>query len=410
MKITDLKGAIIGNNITLRICTDAGIDGYAQVENFKDFIFPNIEYYKQQIIGCDPTNVEDVMRRIRRLGAFKPWGKLVSSIEMALWDIAGKDAGVPVYKLLGGKVRDKVRVYCTLYDADKLPHPERYSMNPVTRAENIQYLHEKYGFTIVKTALAFHNPAYRDRAETGEFAYNSYPVNPGVQYFENANGSMLTKKGMNFLIDYVHKLTELVGPDVGLAFDCGPGLMPMDALRFAKGVEDCNVMWLEDLITGDNEGYNMANLYRDVTNNTTTNIHTGEQVYLRQNYREMIETQAVNIIGPDPADVGGIAELKFITEYANLHGIMMAPHGVFDGVFGMAALTQVSCTLPQNYIAYEYPQANPEWWYDIVDGLPEGFFKDGHVTVWDKPGIGVDFNIPKAEKYLRPEDKDFFLG
>ena len=130
MKITDLKGAIIGSNITLRICTDAGIDGYAQVENFKDFIFPNIEYYKQQIIGCDPTNVEDVMRRIRRLGAFKPWGKLVSSIEMALWDIAGKDAGVPVYKLLGGKVRDKVRVYCTLYDADKLPHPERYSMDP----------------------------------------------------------------------------------------------------------------------------------------------------------------------------------------------------------------------------------------------------------------------------------------
>ena len=94
MKITDLKGAIIGSNITLRICTDAGIDGYAQVENFKDFIFPNIEYYKQQIIGCDPTNVEDVMRRIRRLGAFKPWGKLVSSIEMALWDLTGKEYGI----------------------------------------------------------------------------------------------------------------------------------------------------------------------------------------------------------------------------------------------------------------------------------------------------------------------------
>ena len=409
MKITDLKGAIIGNNICLRVVTDAGIDGYSQVEEFKDFLFPNIEYYKKAIVGSDPTDVEAVMRRIRRLGAFKPWGKLVSSIEMALWDIAGKDAGVPVYKLLGGKVRDKVRVYCTMYSNEELPHPERFSLNPETRAENVLYLHEKYGFSIVKTALSFHNPGFTQLAINEGYAYNSYPVEPPVQYFENANGSMLTKKGMDFLLSYVHRLRELVGDKVGLAFDCGPGMMPCDALRFAKGVEDCNVMWLEDMVTGDNEGYNMANLYRDITNNTTTNIHTGEQVYLRQNYREMIETQAVNILGPDPADVGGIAELKFIAEYANLHGILIAPHGVFDGVFGMAALTQVSCTMPQNYIAYEYPQAHPAWWYDIVEGLPEGFFKDGHVTVWNKPGIGVEFNIPKAEKYLRPEDKDFFL-
>ena len=107
--------------------------------------------------------------------------------------------------------------------------------------------------------------------------------------------------------------------------------------------------------------------------------------------------------------MGGLAELKWIAEYANMHGIMMAPHGVFDGVFGMAALTHVASTMPQNYIAYEYPQGNPEWWYDIVEGLPEGFFKDGHVTVWDRPGIGVEFNIPKAEKYLRPEDREFVL-
>jgi L-alanine-DL-glutamate epimerase-like enolase superfamily enzyme len=86
----------------------------------------------------------------------------------------------------------------------------------------------------------------------------------------------------------------------------------------------------------------------------------------------------------------------------------MAPHGTFDGIFGMAALTQVCATMPQNYIAYEYPAGNPEWWYDIVDGLPDNFLRDGHVQVWDRPGIGVEFNIPKAEKYLRPEDKDFF--
>ncbi len=413
MKIVDMKSAIIGSNVCLRIVTDKGIDGYSQVENFKEYIAVNNDYYKQQIIGCDPTDVEDVMRRIRRLGAFKPWGKYVSSIEMALWDIAGKEAGVPVYKLLGGKVRDKVRVYCTRYPGLKMPNedPGNKGLEAEARAENILAIHEQAGFSIIKSPVAYHSPLFRSKAEdvTAGFTYNSYPMVPKCQYPENFNGSMLTTKGLDYLINYVRTIREKVGPDIGIAFDCGPGLMAPDALKFAKGVEDCNVMWLEDLVSGDYTPYNLAQVYRDITWNTTTNIHTGEQVYLRQNYREMIEGQCVNVIGPDPADVGGLAELKWITEYANLHGILMAPHGVFDGIFGMAALTQVSCTLPNNYIAYEYPKGDPDWWYDIVKGLPENFFKDGFVKVWDAPGIGVEFDIPKAEKYLGPEDKDFFM-
>lgn len=407
MKITDLKSAIIGNNICLRVKTDKGIDGYSQVEENKDFINVNVPYFRDMIVGCDPTNVEDVMRRIRRLGAFKPWGKLVSSIEMALWDIAGKEAGVPVYKLLGGKVRDRVRVYCTQYSQEKLPYPDPEDARQ--RAEDILWLHEEAGFTIVKTAISFHSPRFRRMAEEEGYAYTSYPISPSVPYPDGANGSLLTDKGLHYLIDYVGTIKEIVGDKVGIAFDCGPGLTAIDALKFAKGVEPFNVMWLEDMVIGDYTPYSLAQVYRDITQNTTTNIHTGEQVYLRQNFRELIETHAVNVVGPDPADVGGIAELKWIAEYANLHGIMMAPHGVFDGVFGMAALTHVSATMPNNYIAYEYPQGHPDWWYDIVEGLPEGFFRDGHVTVWDKPGVGVEFNIPKAEKYLRPEDRDFFL-
>lgn len=408
MKITKVKSAIIGGNIVIRIATDKGIDGYAQVENNSDYVRVLIPHFESMIVGCDPTDVEGVMRRIRRIGGFKPWGKVVSTIEMALWDIAGKEAGVPVYKLLGGKVRDKVRVYCTRYDLPNgLPNPEE--RNAEERAENILAIHEQAGFTIVKSPVAFHNPKYGKMAAGEEgFAYNSYPTNPPARHIDNANGSMLTTKGLDYLINYVRKIREIVGDKVGIAFDSGPGLMPSDALKFAKGVEDCNVMWLEDMVTGDYTPYSLAQVYRDITINTSTNIHTGEQMYLRQNFRELIETQAVNVVGPDPADVGGIAELKWIAEYANLHGIMMAPHGVFDGVFGMAALTQVCATMPANYIAYEYPQGNPPWWYDIVEGLPGELLKDGHVQVWDKPGIGVEFNIPKAQKYLRPEDKDFF--
>ncbi|MBU6360461.1 MAG: mandelate racemase/muconate lactonizing enzyme family protein, partial [Chloroflexi bacterium] len=111
MKIIDLKCAVIGENPVVRIVTDAGIDGYGQAENTKPYLKPMVLFYKKHILGEDPTNVERVMLKIRRMGSFKPWGSAVSAIEMALWDIAGKAAGVPVYKLLGGKVRDKVRVY-----------------------------------------------------------------------------------------------------------------------------------------------------------------------------------------------------------------------------------------------------------------------------------------------------------
>ena len=111
MKITDVKCTMLGNNPVVRITTDAGIDGLGAVESPKPYLMPHVLFYRDMILGEDPTNVERVMLKIRRLGAFKPWGSAVSAIEFALWDIAGKAAGLPVYKLLGGKVRDKVRVY-----------------------------------------------------------------------------------------------------------------------------------------------------------------------------------------------------------------------------------------------------------------------------------------------------------
>ena len=111
MKITDLKCAVIGDNPIVRIKSDSGIDGFGQAEWTKPYLKPHVLYYRDFILGEDPTDVERVVSRIRRMGSFKPWGAAVSAIEVALWDIAGKAAGLPIYKLLGGKVRDKVRVY-----------------------------------------------------------------------------------------------------------------------------------------------------------------------------------------------------------------------------------------------------------------------------------------------------------
>src|ERR1700676_3109051 len=111
IKITDLRCAIIGRNPVIRIVTDQGVSGYGQAESSKAYLKPMVLFYKDYLLGEDPTDVERVMLKIRRLGAFKPWGSAVSAIEIALWDIAGQAAGMPVYKLLGGKIRDRVRVY-----------------------------------------------------------------------------------------------------------------------------------------------------------------------------------------------------------------------------------------------------------------------------------------------------------
>ena len=111
MKIIDLKCAVIGKNPIVRVVTDEGISGFGEVEQYKPYLKPFIMHFRDGLIGQDPTDVERCMMRIRQRGSFKPWGAAVSVIEHALWDIAGKAAGVPVYKLLGGKVRDQVRVY-----------------------------------------------------------------------------------------------------------------------------------------------------------------------------------------------------------------------------------------------------------------------------------------------------------
>jgi L-alanine-DL-glutamate epimerase-like enolase superfamily enzyme len=111
IKITDLRCAIIGKNPVIRIVTDQGVSGYGQAESSKAYLKPMVLFYKEYLLGEDPTDVQRVILKIRRLGAFKPWGAAVSAIEIALWDIAGQVAGVPVYKLLGGKIRDRVRVY-----------------------------------------------------------------------------------------------------------------------------------------------------------------------------------------------------------------------------------------------------------------------------------------------------------
>ena len=257
-------------------------------------------------------------------------------------------------------------------------------------------------FSIIKQGIAFHSPM---PSRIPNFFYGE--AQPS-SFHGNRDRGLLTERGLNHVVDCVAAMKEVLGDEVGLALDCGPGFTVSDAIKLARALEPLNVLWLEDMITGDYVPYTSAELYREVTHATSTPIHTGEQVYLRNNFKDLIETNAVRILGPDPCDVGGIAELKWVAEYADLHGIMIAPHGTGNGLLGLAALVQVCATLPDNYIAFEYPVGQPEWWYDIVEGLPNPIVKDSFIDVWDRPGMGVNLIPEAAIQYLSEEDAGFF--
>lgn len=396
IKITDLRCAIIGKNPVVRIVTNQGISGYGQAESTKAYLKPMVMFYRDYLLGEDPTDVQRVLLKIRRMGASKPWGSAVSAIEIALWDIAGQAAGVPVYKLLGGKMRDRVRIY---NGGVRFPMT---GQTPQHYAENMAKMKEaKEGFTLIKQAVGFHNgammraipDAWYDEPRTGA----SHP-----------DKGMMTERGFKHVVACVEAMKKVLGDEIGLALDCGPGWTVKDAIKFARAMEPLNITWLEDLITGDYTPYPNAELYRDVTTATSVPIHTGEQIYLRENFKDLIEKQAVDVVGPDPEDVGGISELKWIAEYADLHGISVAPHGIFDGLIGLAAHVHMAAAMPQNYIAFEYPLGQPDWWYQIVDGLPNPIVKRGFIDVWDKPGLGVTFNVAAAKAHLADEDKRFF--
>lgn len=396
IKITDLRCAIIGRNPVVRIVTDQGVSGYGQAESRKPYLKPMVLFYKNYLLGEDPTDVNRVMLKIRRMGAFKPWGSAVSAIEIALWDIAGQVAGLPVYKLLGGKIRDRVRAY---NGGVRFPMT---GQTPQHYAENMAKMKEaKEGFTLIKQAVGFHNPAMMHSMPNGW--YDEPRTGP-----PHSDRGLMTERGLEHVIACVEAMKKVLGDEIGLALDCGPGWTVKDAITFARALEPLHITWLEDLITGDYTPYPNAEVFREVTQSTSIPIHTGEEIYLRENFKDLIEKQAVNVVGPDPEDDGGLAETKWIAEYADLHGIQIAPHGVFDGLIGLAAHVHLAAVLPQNYIGFEYPVGQPDWWYQIVDGLPDPIMKKGFIEVWDRPGLGVTFNVQAAKAHLSEDDRGFF--
>ncbi len=153
----------------------------------------------------------------------------------------------------------------------------------------------KEGYQLVKMPVAFHNTPMMT-ASPNEWFGEHWTGRNGPYM----NRGLMTESGFDYVLSCAEAAKKVLGKEIGLAFDCGPGWVIKDAIRFARAVEPLHIAWLEDVITGDGEPYPNAQLFRELKESTSTPIHTGEELYLRENCKDLIETQAVDVLGPGP--------------------------------------------------------------------------------------------------------------
>jgi galactonate dehydratase len=368
LKITDVKAARLremGNSF-VRVYTDQGITGTGEMVN--EVGSPEIinQFFRQALLGRDPLDIEriylDFWNRVYERGMGGPWLTAVSGIDVALWDIAGKALGVPVYRLFGGPVRSKVAVYF---------HHQPMSETPEQAGEMVR----RTGVRAFKTTI--------DRV-TG--TVSKLPkIDP-----EAPTGWELTSAQLDEVVDFMRRLRAAVGPQIEIALECHTKYSTESAIQLAKAVEPFRPMWLEEPIPSDN-----PDAMALIRSSSRVPIACGENIYTRYGFRPYLEKQAVSVIQPDMLKCGGLLESRKIAAMAEVYGIPIAPHGVATQL-GKIAMAHICATVP-NFKILEW--ANWEYGAQIADPVD---YREGYVNLPDKPGLGIELRQEVVNERMMP--------
>lgn len=394
LRITDIRCAdIVGAPFTsslLKIYTNQGIVGLGEVRDGASKTFALM--LKSRLLGENPCDVDRLFRRIKQFGGHGRQGGGVSAIEIALWDLAGKAYGVPIYQMLGGRFRDRVRMYCDT-DASKPSGTETGKRLKARMA---------LGYTFLKMDLGLGQIMHVEGAigaPTG--LLDSYRINPHRMPGETPEqrrqrnaaydahnvrhpftGLHFTEKGLDLLEQYLAEVRQEIGPEIPLAIDHFGHISLNDGIRLARRVEKYNPAWLEDVIP-----WQYTDQYEQLARSTCVPICTGEDIYLKEDFMPLLES-GIAVIHPDLLTSGGILETKKIGDAAQDHGVAMAIHMAESPIAAMAAAHVAVAT--ENFLALEQHSVDVPWWDDIVIGPPKPLVKDGFMTVTDRPGLGID--------------------
>ena len=361
MKITDVRCTVVAvprpgggahrNWIFIHVDTDEGLQGVgeATTEYHELAIKAHVESeLKPRLLGLDPTDIE----RVWQLGYREFWWRrgvvhtsAMSGIDQALWDIAGKAAGLPVFKLLGGKVRERVRCY-------------------------------------IRSGPEFHGVALEDAARRAR--------EMGFDAFKHGFGTVTRPfdalRQAEVAVAELRRLRAVLGDDTALMIDAAGMFDPPAAQRLVEGLEPLALLFVEEPTNQDTVAPT-ARLKRSFPG---VRIAVGERMVSRWDFRPWFEQQAIDVCQADICHVGGISELMRIAHYAEVYGIVMAPHNPY-GPVALAAAAQVAATI-QNFLILEHCPLQP--WFERVQRVPLPVTR-GHIEVGElarRPGLGVELD------------------
>jgi L-alanine-DL-glutamate epimerase-like enolase superfamily enzyme len=369
LRITDIRGCTVASNFDypiIKIYTNQDVYGLGEVRD--SGYLGQALILKPYLVGKDPLDIEGIMESLRPYSGHGRFGGGFSAVDMALFDIAGKVLGVPAYKILGEKVRDRIPVYG---DTNASMDPAIYARRAKTRVETWKLKYLK--MDLVPRLI-------QDREGA----------------FENG---VPTAKGMEYWGQYVEAVREAIGYDVSLGADHFGRMTVESGVRLGEAMAKPRrkLSYIEDVIPYS--APEAVEMMTQITKKSPTPTLGYEDLFGLSGFRPFISEGAVGIIHPDMETSGGLMETKRIADYAYRYGIKTMFHHAGSPVGAMASV-HCACTI-RDFLCMENHAMEIPWWQDLVIGPDKPLIKDGHYTVPEKPGLGVELNDEVVQKYLR---------
>lgn len=369
IKITDVQTAMV-RGLHVRIYSDQGLFGDGEGVDAVSGGATIVGGLRYALVGQDPLNVDALFERLRTSGIFAgaqggQYIAAMSAVEIALWDLTGKALGLPIYQLLGGKMRDRIRVYCDSGTDNR---------NDPKAKEFIAQIVD-LGFTAAKVDID-------DGRDPARFDRVNWTAN-------NAE--------IDHMVDKVAFMRESLPKEIELAVDMHGRYDVGTAKRVAKELETFKLLWLEEPVPPEN-----IDALRDVRESTHTPICCGENLFLRHGFRPLLEKRAVDIVMPDIQKCGGLSEAKKIADMAHTYYIPMAPHCQASPI-GTMASCHVMAAIPNSLVIewhWGHPAERMQQWKRYVK---EGdILQKGYIALPDRPGIGLEMDDEYVRSLLRP--------